>query len=300
MKIFTVEELNTSLKDYIVQQFVYPITIKGLVSNVRMPQSGHQYFKLTDDNGFNKHSIDCVIWRGKLAKLVKDYDMKEVLITGNVTMYKATANCQIQVSDISEYGEGALKKAIDEIRIKLQKEGLFENKKDFPLYPENIGIVTSADSHALQDVISKLKSRYPLADIILYPSLVQGEDAAKNIITQLRRCNEEKLVDIIMLIRGGGSLEDLMTFNDEGLAREISKSTIPLVTGIGHQPDVTIADYVADAAMETPTAAAVFVTPDQHELIQRLIAYDDQIKKNVLIDLKILFQLDLYRYKIFD
>ena len=283
MKIFTVEELNTSLKDYIVQQFVYPITIKGSVSNVRMPQSGHQYFKLTDDNGFNKHSIDCVIWRGKLAKLVKDYDMKEVLITGNVTMYKATANCQIQVSDISEYGEGALKKAIDEIRIKLQKEGLFENKKDFPLYPENIGIVTSADSHALQDVISKLKSRYPVADIILYPSLVQGEDAAKNIITQLRRCNKEKLVDIIMLIRGGGSLEDLMTFNDEGLAREISKSTIPLVTGIGHQPDVTIADYVADAAMETPTAAAVFVTPDQHELIQRLIAYDDQIKKNVLI-----------------
>jgi len=285
MKIFTVEELNTSLKDYIVQQFVYPITIKGSVSNVRMPQSGHQYFKLTDDNGFNKHSIDCVIWRGRLAKLVKDYDMKEVLITGNVTMYKATANCQIQVSDISEYGEGALKKAIDEIRIKLEKEGLFENKKDFPLYPENIGIVTSADSHALQDVISKLKSRYPLADIILYPSLVQGEDAAKNIITQLRRCNKEKLVDIIMLIRGGGSLEDLMTFNDENLAREISKSTIPLVTGIGHQPDVTIADYVADASMETPTAAAVFITPDKYELVERLLAYDEQIKSNALIRL---------------
>ena len=160
MKIFTVEELNTSLKDYIVQQFTYPITVKGEISNVRMPQSGHQYFKLTDNDGFNKHSIDCVIWKGRLSKVAKDYDTKEVLITGNVTMYKATANCQIQVSDITEYGEGALKKAIEEIRIKLEKEGLFNNKKNFPMYPENIGVITSADSHALQDVLSKLKDKY--------------------------------------------------------------------------------------------------------------------------------------------
>ncbi len=293
MKIFTVEELNTSLKDYIVQQFTYPITVKGEISNVRMPQSGHQYFKLTDNDGFNKHSIDCVIWKGRLSKVAKDYDAKEVLITGNVTMYKATANCQIQVSDITEYGEGALKKAIEEIRIKLEKEGLFDRKKDFPMYPENIGVITSADSHALQDVLSKLKDRYPLSSIMIYPSLVQGSGAAKNIISQLRRCNKDAHVEVLMLIRGGGSLEDLMVFNDEELAREIHKSIIPIVTGIGHQPDITIADYVADAAMETPTAAAVFITPDKYELTERLLDFDRQIKSNALTKLNKLKDLRL-------
>ncbi len=285
MKIFSIEELNTTLKNFIVQQFEYPITVKGEVSNVRMPQSGHQYFKLTDNDGFNKHSIDCVIWKGMMSAKAEDYDTKEVLVTGNISMYKATAYCQIQINDITEYGEGALKKAIEKIRIKLEKEGLFKNKKEFPAYPRNIGIITSADSHALQDVLSKLKHRFPLANIIIYPSLVQGNEAAKNIISQLQISNKEKYADVLMLIRGGGSLEDLMVFNDEDLAREIYKSSIPIVTGIGHQPDVTIADYVADASMETPTAAAVFITPDKYELAERLLAYDEQIKSNALIRL---------------
>ena len=123
----------------------------------------------------------------------------------------------------------------------------------------------------MQDVLSKLKDRFPLANIIIYPSLVQGNEAAKNLISQLQRSNEEKYADVLMLIRGGGSLEDLMVFNDEDLAREIYRSSIPIVTGIGHQPDVTIADYVADASMETPTAAAVFITPDKYELVERLL-----------------------------
>jgi Exonuclease VII, large subunit len=116
MKIFSIEELNTTLKNFIVQQFEYPITVKGEVSNVRMPQSGHQYFKLTDNDGFNKHSIDCVIWKGRMSAKAEDYDTKEVLVTGNISMYKATAYCQIQINDITEYGEGALKKAIEKIR----------------------------------------------------------------------------------------------------------------------------------------------------------------------------------------
>ena len=297
MKIFSVEELNTVLKDFIVEQFTYPITVKGEVSNVRMPQSGHQYFKLTDNDGFNKHSIDCVIWRGKVSKKAQDYESKEVLVTGNITMYKATAYCQIQISDITEYGDGALKKTIERIRLRLEKEGLFIDKKEFPVYPENIGVITSADSHALQDVLSKLKYRYPLASVTIYPSLVQGNEAAKNLISQIRKCNQDKYVDVLMLIRGGGSLEDLMAFNDEDLAREIHKSNIPIVTGIGHQPDVTIADYVADAAMETPTAAAVFITPDKSELIERLISYDDQIKSSTLIKMSKLRDVYLTRIK---
>ena len=229
-----------------------------------------------------------MIWKGRLEKRVKDYDSQEVLVTGSVTMYKATANCQIQISDITEYGEGALRKAMEETRLKLEKEGLFDNKKDFPLYPSNIGVITSADSHALQDVLSKLKTRYPLANITIYPSLVQGANAVKNIILQLQRCNSERGIDVIMLIRGGGSLEDLMAFNNEDLAREIYKSRIPIVTGIGHQPDVTIADYVADAAMETPTAAAVFITPDKYELLEKFMAFDEKIKNKSLIKLNMI------------
>ena len=139
-------------------------------------------------------------------------------------------------------------------------------------------MITSPDSHALHDVCSKLKSRFPISDIIIYPSLVQGKYAPENIIKQIIRCNKDKDVDVILLIRGGGSLEDLMAFNDEKLAREIYASKLPIVTGIGHQPDITIADYVADISMETPTAAAVHITPDQFELLQRINDAEEQIK----------------------
>ena len=139
-------------------------------------------------------------------------------------------------------------------------------------------MITSPDSHALHDVCSKLKSRFPISDIIIYPSLVQGKYAPENIIKQIIRCNKDRDVDVILLIRGGGSLEDLMAFNDEKLAREIYASKLPIVTGIGHQPDITIADYVADISMETPTAAAVHITPDQFELLQRINDAEEQIK----------------------
>ena len=278
MKIFSIEELNGTLKGLIVNHFSYPITVKGEISNASKPINGHQYFKLSDESGFSKHSIKCMIWKGTSQQIVREYESQEVLVTGKVTMYEATGESQIQVTEIKEYGEGALKKAIEDTRIKLEKEGLFEHKKPLPQYPEKIGLITSPDSHALHDVCSKLSARFPISDIIIYPSLVQGKYAPENIIKQIQRCNKDNAVDIILLIRGGGSLEDLMAFNDEKLAREIYASKLPMVTGIGHQPDVTIADYVADISMETPTAAAVYITPDQFELLQRINDVEEQIK----------------------
>ena len=286
MKIFSIEELNGTLKGLVINHFSFPITVKGEISNASKPINGHQYFKLSDESGFNKHSIKCMIWKGASQQIVREYENQEVLVTGKVTMYEATGESQIQVTEIKEYGEGALKKAIEDTRTKLEKEGLFENKKLLPKYPTRIGLITSPDSHALHDVCSKLKSRFPISDIIIYPSLVQGKYAPKNIIKQIIRCNKDRNVDVILLIRGGGSLEDLMAFNDEKLARAIYVSELPIVTGIGHQPDITIADYVADISMETPTAAAVHITPDQFELLQRINDAEEQIKNVIQLNVQ--------------
>ena len=204
MKIFSIEELNGTLKGLIVNHFSYPITVKGEISNASKPINGHQYFKLSDESGFRKHSIKCMIWKGTSQQIVREYESQEVLVTGKVTMYEATGESQIQVTEIKAYGEGALKKAIEDTRIKLEKEGLFEHKNLLPKYPKNIGLITSPDSHALHDVCSKLKSRFPISDIIIYPSLVQGKYAPENIIKQIIRCNKDRDVDVILLIRGGG------------------------------------------------------------------------------------------------
>ena len=286
MKIFSIEELNGTLKGLVINHFSFPITVKGEISNASKPINGHQYFKLSDESGFNKHSIKCMIWKGASQQIVREYENQEVLVTGKVTVYEATGESQIQVTEIKEYGEGALKKAIEDTRTKLEKEGLFENKKLLPKYPTRIGLITSPDSHALHDVCSKLKSRFPISDIIIYPSLVQGKYAPENIIKQIIRCNKDRNVDVILLIRGGGSLEDLMAFNDEKLARAIYVSELPIVTGIGHQPDITIADYVADISMETPTAAAVHITPDQFELLQRINDAEEQIKNVIQLNVQ--------------
>ena len=285
MKIFSIEELNSTLKGLVINHFNYPVTVKGEISNASKPINGHQYFKLSDENGFSKHSIKCMIWKGASQQIVKEYENQEVLVTGRVTMYEATGECQIQVTEIKEYGEGALKKAIEDTRIKLEKEGLFENKKILPKYPQNIGIITSSGSDALHDVCSKLNSRYPIANIIIYPSRVQGKFAAKNIIEQIQKCNDDNCVDVILIVRGGGSLEDLMAFNDEELARAIYTSKLPTITGIGHKPDTTIADYVSDISMETPTAAAIHACPDKFYLIQRINEINNNLTKTSKLQL---------------
>jgi exodeoxyribonuclease VII large subunit len=246
--------------------FEYPITVKGEISDYRASR-GHQYFKLRDNH--SSSTVSCVMWKGSLNSLdLSEYLHKEVIVSAKVDFYAGFAQFQLNIIELSEFGDGFIKKEIEKLKKKLSFEGVFDNKKELPRYPCAIGILTARDSHALKDVCSKLNEKYPLSKLYIYPSIVQGELAARNLIKQLKRINKDAFVDVILIVRGGGSLQDLMAFNDEFLVREISASSIPTITGIGHKPDITLADYASDSAQETPTAAAIKSVPDFQTLKQ--------------------------------
>jgi exodeoxyribonuclease VII large subunit len=192
----------------------------------------------------------------------------EVIVTAKVDFYAGFGQFQLNIIELSEFSDGFIKKEIERLKKKLSDEGIFDDKKILPVYPQSIGVLTAHDSHALKDVCSKLNEKYPLSKLYIYPSTVQGELAPRNLIRQLKRINEDNIVDVVLIVRGGGSLQDLMAFNNEDLVRAISASEIPIVTGIGHKPDVTLADYAADSAQETPTAAAIKSVPDCEVLKQ--------------------------------
>jgi exodeoxyribonuclease VII large subunit len=266
MKIYSVYELNTQARDAMLFAFQYPITVKGEISDYRTSR-GHQYFKLRDNN--SNHSVSCVVWKGSSSSLnLSEYLHMEVIVTAKVDFYAGFGQFQLNIIELSEFSDGFIKKEIERLKKKLSDEGIFDNKKSLPVYPQSIGILTAHDSHALKDVCSKLNEKYPLSKLYIYPSTVQGELAPRNLIRQLKRINEDNIVDEVLIVRGGGSLQDLMAFNNEDLVRAISASEIPIITGIGHKPDVTLADYAADSAQETPTAAAIKSVPDCEVLKQ--------------------------------
>ena len=266
MKIYSVYELNTQAIDAILFAFQYPITVKGEISDYRTSR-GHQYFKLRDNN--SNHSVSCVVWKGSSNSLnLSEYLHMEVIVTAKVDFYAGFGQFQLNIIELSEFSDGFIKKEIERLKKKLSDEGIFDDKKNLPVYPQSIGVLTAHDSHALKDVCSKLNEKYPLSNLYIYPSTVQGELAPRNLIRQLKRINEDNIVDIVLIVRGGGSLQDLMAFNNEDLVRAISASEIPIITGIGHKPDVTLADYAADSAQETPTAAAIKSVPDCEVLKQ--------------------------------
>ena len=266
MKIYSVSELNTEAREVMLLAFQYPITIKGEISDYRSSR-GHQYFKLRDSD--SSSTVSCVMWKGSSnSHDLSEYLHKEVIISAKVDFYAGFAQFQLNIIELSEFGDGFIKKEIEKLKKKLSYEGVFDNKKDLPRYPSAIGILTAQDSHALKDVCSKLNEKYPLSKLYIYPSLVQGELAPRNLIKQLKRINKDAIADVILIVRGGGSLQDLMAFNDEDLVREISASSIPTITGIGHKPDITLADYASDSAQETPTAAAIKSVPDFQTLRQ--------------------------------
>ena len=266
MKIYSVYELNTQARDAILFAFQYPITVKGEISDYRTSR-GHQYFKLRDNN--SNHSVSCVVWKGSSSSLnLSEYLHMEVIVTAKVDFYAGFGQFQLNIIELSEFSDGFIKKEIERLKKKLSDEGIFDDKKNLPVYPQSIGVLTAHDSHALKDVCSKLNEKYPLSKLYIYPSTVQGELAPRNLIRQLKRINEDNIVDVVLIVRGGGSLQDLMAFNNEDLVRAISASEIPIITGIGHKPDVTLADYAADSAQETPTAAAIKSVPDCEVLRQ--------------------------------
>jgi exodeoxyribonuclease VII large subunit len=277
MKIYSVSEINTEARQAMLLTFEYPINVKGEISDYRQSR-GHQYFKLRDMNG--NYTVSCVMWKGSYGNIdISQYLDREVIVTAKVDFYAGFGQFQLNIIELSEFGDGFLKNEIEKIKKKLSDEGVFSKKRSLPKYPKKIAVLTAKDSHALKDVCSKLNEKYCMAEILIYPSTVQGPQAPISLIKQLKKINQDSLADVILIVRGGGSLQDLMAFNDESLVREISQSNIPTITGIGHKPDITLADYASDSAQETPTAAAVHAVPDSQMLKQDIIHYEKSIIK---------------------
>jgi len=241
------------------------IWVQGEISNLSLPTSGHIYFTLKDENA----SLRCVIWKNAVFGL-RDHLQEGAAVEahGAISIYERSGQYQLYVDDIRPAGEGALYQEFLRLKAKLEAEGLFapERKRPIPTFPKLIGIVTSASGAALQDILNTLRDRFPLAEVVLAPTAVQGEDAPPQIVKALEQINQIAKPDVILLARGGGSLEDLWAFNDELVVRAVIASQSPVITGIGHEPDFTLADFAADLRAPTPTGAAVQATPDIADL----------------------------------
>ena len=252
---------KNSIEKHIPQSF-----IQGEISNLSKPSSGHWYFSLKDENS----QIRCAFFRlnQRKIKFTPENGMS-VIIRGATTLYPQRGDFQLIVQQMEPAGVGNLQMAFDQLKNKLRLEGLFdsENKKELPAYPNKIGVISSSTGSVIRDIIEVLKSRYPLSEILLYDTIVQGENAHHKIIKALKVADEKKNCDVLILARGGGSLEDLWAFNEEELARAIFHCSTPIISSIGHETDTTIADFVADFRAPTPSAAAVSATPDVNAIL---------------------------------
>lgn len=272
--------------------------VEGEVSNLSRPASGHLYITLKDRNA----ALRCVIWRHQVEKLInipRDGDAVEV--HGSISIYESSGTYQLYGDTIRSAGEGALYQEFLRLKAKLEAEGLFDQarKKAIPAWPHTIGIVTSATGAALRDMHDTLQRRFPLVNVVLAPTQVQGEQAPKGIIAALRALNDLVKPDLILVARGGGSIEDLMAFNDEQVARAIAGSAAPIITGIGHETDFTIADFAADLRAPTPTAAAELATPDQADLRTSLGELNRKLTRGMssyLLDLRRSLEIQQTRY----
>lgn len=270
--IFSVTQICHTLSRVIQRQpILQNVWVKGQVSNLSRPTSGHIYFTIKDE----KSNIRGVIWRSSASRLqFLPSDGEEILVQGQIGIYSAGSNYQITVNKVEPLGIGALQKAFEDLKQRLFEEGLFDDryKKPLPEFPNKIGVITSETGAAIQDIQQQLNKRYPLAELLLYPTLVQGEAAGEQIATAIRALNKRTDIDVIIVGRGGGSMEDLWAFNEEIVARAIFDSIIPIVSAVGHETDFTISDMVADHRSPTPSAAVEHVVPDQQELINNLDA----------------------------
>ena len=263
---FSVSEINAYIRDLMESDStLQELWVQGELSNLGRPASGHLYFTIKDAQA----SLRCVMWRSQAANLVyRPQDGDQVEVHGSISVYEAGGQYQLYADQIRPAGEGLLFQEYLRLKDKLEKEGLFapERKRRIPARPGVIGIVTSLTGAALRDMLNTLQRRFPLVRVVLSPALVQGEAAPKEIKAAIERLNQYVQPDVILVGRGGGSIEDLWAFNDEGVARAVAASAAPVICGVGHETDFTIADFVADLRAPTPTAAAELATPDQAEL----------------------------------
>ena len=268
--IFSVSEANNFIKallDRVPQ--LQEIFVRGEISNYKLYPSGHHYFSLKDAEG----AMRCVMFRGSAAKLrFRPENGMKVIAFGRISVFPRDGAYQLYVNELTAEGAGDLHVAFEQLKDKLSQEGLFDpaHKKPLPRYPRTIAIITSSAGAAVHDMIRILNTRWPLTEVKLLPVRVQGAEAPPEIVGALRYANRWKVADVIITGRGGGSIEDLWAFNDERVARAIYDSEIPVISAVGHEPDVTIADYVADARASTPSNAAEIAVPDQRELRRRL------------------------------
>lgn len=267
----TVSQLNHYISRVLgTDPLLARIVVVGEVSGVKIHSSKHIYFTLKDKGS----RVNCFFPRYNVAKAeFIPEDGMEILVKGQVSVYEAGGSYSINVAQIEKSGEGDLAAAFQQLKEKLKKEGLFDSeyKKPLPFFPRNIAIITSETGAVLHDILSIIKSKNSACNLRIFPSLVQGEQAAPNLIKTIKTVNKEfPETDLIILGRGGGSLEDLWAFNDEGLARTIFESLIPIISAVGHETDFTISDFVADVRAETPTAAANLSVPDTEDLKEKI------------------------------
>lgn len=256
------------------------VYLKGEISNFKYHTRGHLYFTLKDENA----KINAVMFAGNASKLkFKLEDGMKVLITGNVSVYEPSGSYQIYIDELLEDGVGNLFIAFEQLKAKLEKEGLFDpsKKKKIPAIPETVGIITAPTGAAIKDILSTIKRRYPLCKTILFPTLVQGSDAAPNIVKQIKKAQEYP-IDVLILARGGGSIEDLWPFNEEIVARAIFDCPIPTISAVGHEIDFTISDFVADLRAATPTAASELAVPNLSDLLNTLNQYKIRTNQSIL------------------
>lgn len=279
-QMLTVSQLNTYIKSVFDQDYrLRNILVVGEISNFTEARSGHLYMTLKDD----KSALKAVLFRGSAVRLkFRPENGMKVIAFGSVSVYEAGGQYQMYLSDLQPDGLGSLNLAFEQLKEKLGKEGLFDpaRKKPLPVYPKRIGVVTSPTAAAFQDICNVLRRRWPMAEVVLSPTLVQGLEAPAQIVRALQRLDGAG-VDVILVARGGGSMEDLWSFNDETVARTVAACVTPVVSGVGHETDFTIIDFVSDLRAPTPSAAAELCTPDWYDESDRILAFSNHLRSTL-------------------
>jgi len=288
--IFGVTEVNHLVKLLLDNEpMLANVAVRGELSNYKMYPSGHHYFTLKDPEG----ALRCVMFKGSAMKLrFRPENGMKVIAHGRITVFPRDGAYQLYCDSLTPEGAGDLAVAFEQLKAKLYAEGLFDaaHKKPLPAYPERIAIITSSAGAAVHDMIRILRRRYPAAKVILLPVRVQGVEAPPEIVGAIRYANRWKVADLIITGRGGGSMEDLWAFNDERVARAIYESELPIISAVGHEPDVTIADFVADARASTPSNAAEIAVPDREELRRWLLGAGERMEQSMEVRLEALRQ----------
>ncbi len=281
-KLLTVSEITRQIKLSLEEEFSQ-VSVVGEISNFKAHNSGHWYFNLKDSDAL----ISCTMWRGyNNYVFFTPQDGMKVIVNGKLSVYPPRGTYQVDVRSMKPAGVGELQAAFEMLKQKLGEEGLFDtsHKKSIPVFPKKIGIVTAIDGAAFKDMISVAERRYPLVELVITPARVQGTGSAETIIDGINRLNAQEDIDVIIIARGGGSIEDLWSFNEEAVARAVYNSRVPVISGIGHEIDFTIADFVADLRAPTPSAAMELATPDKNDIFAFIndFSYNSTLKINEL------------------